>query len=187
MRVGPGTGGSGGSGGSLDDAAAGGSGGVIGSGTGGSGGAPGGTNLITNGDFSQGETSWKYILNNGGTDNHMIRNGQFCATIGNQSVTIGWDPMPAMLMLAAGTHYRFSYTASASNPVTFNAKVGHAIDPFTTDFEMDNVPISTNLTSHNHDFTPGNPDDRTGIAFIIQGPGNGTSDVCIDDVSLTAN
>src|SRR4051812_9074421 len=66
VRVGSGPGAGGAGGNAGDDAAAGGSGGAIGSGTGGAGGATGGTNLITNGDFSQGETSWKYILNGAG-------------------------------------------------------------------------------------------------------------------------
>jgi hypothetical protein len=65
--------------------------------------------------------------------------------------------------------------------------VGHAVDPFTTDFQQDDQ-IPNNLASFMHDFMPQNgADNQAGIAFIIQGPGNGTSDVCIDDVSLTAN
>ena len=182
--------GSGGSGMNDDAAAGGGSGGTTGSGAGGSGGIPvTGANLITNGDFSQNDTFWKYILNGGNDNGHGVRNGMFCATVGNQSVTIGWDPAPGpALMLSAGTRYRFSFKASASAGVsTFTAKVGHAVDPFTTDFQQDDQ-VPNNLASFMHDFMPNNGDDnQTGIAFIIQGPGNGTSDVCIDDVSLTAN
>jgi len=181
--------GNGGTGGSVgDDAAASGTGGTGGSGQGGGGGTVTGTNLVTNGDFTQGQMFWKYILNGGGNDSHGVTNVMFCAAIGNQSVTIGWDPSPGpALMLASGTHYRFSYKASASTAlITFTSKVGHAVDPFGTDFQQD-VQVPTNLTSFMHDFTPNNPDDQTGIAFIIQGPNTGTSNVCIDDVSLVAN
>jgi hypothetical protein len=186
-----GTGGSGGS--SGDDGAVvtgdGGSSGSTGSGGSGAGGSgnPGG-NLVTNGDFSMGDMFWTEILNNGGNMNHSVQNGAWCVTVAmGQSVTLGWAAdASSPLQLASGTGYKFSFRASASNPINgFNAKVGHAVDPFGTDFEQDNIQVGNGLQSFMYTFMPPNADDNTGIAFILSGPNNGTSDVCVDDVTLT--
>jgi hypothetical protein len=185
-----GTTGAGGGGGDDDGGVAtgdGGSSGSTGSGGSGAGGSPGG-NLVTNGDFSMGEMFWTEILNNGGDMHHSVQNGAWCVTIAmGQSVTLGWAAdASSPLQLTSGTNYKFSFRASASNPINgFNAKVGHAVDPFGTDFEQDGIQVGNGLQSFMYGFMPPNADDNTGIAFILSGPNNGTSDVCVDDVTLT--
>jgi hypothetical protein len=130
--------------------------------------------------------NWNVIINNGGDVNHSVQNGALCATINaNQSVTLGWSAdSSSPLQLAQGTSYQFSYKASASTQLNqFTAKVGHAVQPYDTDFQQDEQ-VGNNLAPYMHTFMANMPDDQTGIAFILTGPGNGTSNVCIDDVTL---
>jgi len=183
-----GAGGSGGGGG--DD----GGGGVTTTGSGGSGegqgGGGGGTtpgsNLVTNGDFSNGEMFWNVIINNGGNADHSVQGGALCVTVSmNQSVTLGWAAdAGSPLQLQSGSMYQLSYRAQASTMLgTFTAKVGHAVPDYATDFQMDEQ-VGNGFSTFTHTFTTDHADDQTGIAFILQGAGQ-SSMVCVDDVTLT--
>jgi hypothetical protein len=186
--------GSGGSSGGDGGAAGGGDqdGGGTGSGgssDGGGSGGSGGPNLIDNGNFSNGDTNWKVIINSGNTtDNHTVMNNQFCLSVNSGSnVTIGWGNTASPLMLSTGINYTFAFKASASPAAgTFHSKVGQAVQPYATDEEQDETGVGTSLTPFSHMFTVTTPDTNTGIAFVVNGPGQGSSMVCVSDVSITA-
>jgi hypothetical protein len=185
--VSTGAGGSGGGGGGNDGGGATGSGGSgTGQGGAGGGGTPG-TNLVANGDFSNGEMFWSVIINNGGNADHGVQNGALCVTVSmNQSVTLGWAADPGSpLQLQSGTTYQLSFRAQASTMLgTFTAKVGHAVPDYATDFQMDEQ-VGTSFSTFTRMFTTDHADDQTGLAFILQGGGQ-SSMVCVDDVQLSA-
>jgi hypothetical protein len=174
---GSGGGGAGGSGGG--EAGGSGSGGAGGSASGGSagGGVPAGS-LITNGDFADGMTNWHV---DGGTG--RINNGRLCLTNPTNSTLVGWMSSGSNVMLEAGKTYRLSYTASAtSNNVRIHVKVALSVDPFTPDYEVDDM-LNNNTKMLTHTFMPMNGNDNNmGIAITVPNGTNGT--VCIDDVAI---
>jgi hypothetical protein len=199
----PGTGGSSGNG---TGGASGGDGGQTGTGTGGAGtgvggsnggggGATGtggqtggGTNLVTNGDFSNGETGWG-IPSMMGSVSHAVTNGAFCVTLSSAaaSVTVGYPAgATAPLQITGGTSYRFSYQASVSaSNTTFEAKVGQTQMPYdATGSDWPTEPVSATLQPFTHTFMRSASDSSMGVAFNLMG---GPSTVCIDNVSLAPN
>jgi hypothetical protein len=172
------------------------SGGTGGSGVGGTNGGTGGTtagtggqvgaNIIVNGDFSNGETGWGLpaML---GTVSHAVTNGAFCVTLGSaSSATVGYpsggaSPFP----INSGISYRFSYQASVSGTMTFEAKVGQTLTPYdATGSDWMNEPVGTTLQTFTHTFSRAATDNSMGVAFNLMG-GPGTA--CVDNVTLTTN
>jgi hypothetical protein len=182
-----GTGGLAGTGGGF--AGAGGRGGTAG-GAGGAGGGAAGPNLIVNGDFSNGVTDWKIVLDAGSLTNSGTLDGQLCVTFGAYTtVTLGWpSDTTTVFALQTGTTYRLSYQAQTTlGLASFEAQVGQGVAPYTQiDFmTMADVPGSQ-LNTFTHTFTPSIAEPQGGFAFnIISGASAGTV-VCVDNVSLTA-
>ncbi len=161
-----------------------GSSGLAGDGPGGSTGAAGSapsTQLLANGDFSNGETNWHVE----GNAPHSVTNGSYCVTVGNnQSVLVGWNSTAGMPLAMHG-NYQISYQASSSGPlsVTMHLKVGHDSGSFATIYETDDN-LSTQIKTFEHAINNAN-DDSAGLAFTLQGAKNNqTSNVCFDNVSL---
>jgi hypothetical protein len=145
-----------------------------------------GTNLVTNGDFSQGTTLWGIV---NGSAMIAAANNELCVTVAaNMGVTLGWpenstDP-PLMLPMSAS--YTFSYKARASMAsVTVDAKVGHSVSPYTADFETANDGVTTSLQPFTHPFTATAGDTSTGIAFAFTS--TVAQQVCFQSVSLVQN
>jgi hypothetical protein len=149
----------------------------------------GGGNLILNGDFSSGATYWTVTQATLGTTSGTSGGG-FCVSLPTYgTATLGWpDALNTSLAvpLGAGYTYTLSYTVSTTSPLYslsgFNAKVGHAITPYTAAFStyLDNPgPAAAQFT---HDFTPSYADTGAGIAFTILASSPTT--VCFDDVAL---
>jgi hypothetical protein len=147
----------------------------------GTGGSPA-NNLITNGDFSQGDTDWHF---ESGTAN--VNNGQYCETnLSGSSPLFGWQNMASPLTLTNGQSYTLSYRAMGSNSATLHIKVAHAVSPYTPDdYETSSDDkLTGSLQTFTHTFTPtaGN-DDNTGVAFFV----TAGQSICIASVSLTAD
>jgi hypothetical protein len=106
----------------------------------GTGGDSGATNLISNGDFSNGETAWTFKQQTGTGATHAVTNGQYCVTIGSGQVIVGWpDVAGNTLHLTPSTAYVFTYTASSSSTAVvsnMDAKVGEFATPYIADFEQ---------------------------------------------------
>jgi hypothetical protein len=146
-----------------------------------------GTNLITNGDFSQGTTLWGIVV---GSAPIAVNGNELCinAPMGS-GVTLGWPQNSTMppLVLTASTSYTFSYKArAASAPVTVDAKVGNSQPPnYTADFETANDMVTTTLSPFTHTFTATTGDTSTGIAFAFTS--SIAQNVCFQAVSLVQN
>ena len=184
----PATGGSPGTGGTTGT-------GGNGPGTGGTsatGGSPGtggnpANNLIANGDFSQGDTNWG--VPNGSPTSKGVQNGQYCITLSSSTgeVIVGWGGATTSANLSAGVNYTLSYQASASAGLSeFDVHIGQAVGSFNLDKDLGNDNVGTSLGTITHMFSLSSADSQAGVAFLIKASG-GSSTVCIDNVSLTAN
>jgi hypothetical protein len=182
-------------GGSMDNGGSNDSGGSTGSGgqpsTGGStssGGTPG-ANLLTNGDFSNGDADWSSDV---ASLSHSTSTGAYCVTVpSGQVVNIGWPNPPAPpLSLPAASRYALSYQASSSGPlaVTVSAKVGLSISPYTADFQGATNTPGASMQSYAATFSLGSADTMAGVALTVTASlaSGQTSNVCFDNVSLIA-
>ncbi len=192
-----GTGGATGAGGSGDNGSGGNGNGAGGSGNGsggssggmggmtGSGGQSGGTNLIMNGDFSNGSNGWGLPAMLGQV-NQTVTNGQFCVTVQAGSATIGYPSggVPPF-QINGGASYTFSYQASSTGNLTIESKIGQVQTPYdATGSDFMNEQLNSSLQPISHTFTRGSTDSMMGVAFNLTG-GPGT--FCVDNVSVTAN
>ena len=176
---GPGTGGASATGGSPGTG-----------GNSGTGGSASGNNLIINGDFSQNDTNWG--VPNGSPTSKGVQNGQYCLTLDNGSgqVILGWGGTAVSANLAANVNYTLSFQASASSSLSgFDTHVGSAVSvggSYPLDKDLGNDTIGTGLQTFTHMFTLTSADPQAGAAFLIS-VSTGTSTVCVDNVSLTAD
>jgi hypothetical protein len=155
----------------------------------------GGTNLVTNGDFSMGTGYWSVVA---GAGTFTVNNGMGCVAVQpNGNATLGWPeaPNPTGLSLAGADSYTLTYTAFSmtGGNVSVDAKVGQTMSPYMADFETmmgEGDPVTAAPTKFTHTFTPNYSDPSAGIAFAIpQAPNNATAatTVCFENVSLVQN
>ncbi len=199
--AGGGTGGSSGGAGGGSGGKGGGSGGAGGGvggvgGKGGSGGASGsggtspGSNLIINGDFSNGLTEWGITLQAGSLTNSGVVSGQLCVTLGAYTtVTLGWpSDTSTVFSLPSGGTYQLSYQARTTIGLAgFEIQVGQGVAPYTQiDFMTQADVPGSQLDTFTHTFSPALAEPQGGFAFnAISGAASGTV-LCVDNVSLTA-
>jgi hypothetical protein len=122
--------------------------------------------------------NWRVDSGNG-----HVNNGRFCLMSPSNSTLLAWTAPGPNVMLDAGTMYRLSYSASAtSNNVRMHVKVALSVQPYTSDYEVDDT-LNNNTRTFTHTFMPMNGTDANmGIAITVPNGTNGT--VCIDDVSI---
>jgi hypothetical protein len=146
----------------------------------------GATNLITNGDFSQGMTLWNTV---NGTQTITVTNGELCVdSPAGTVVTLAWpqNSTGPALTLSMSASYTFSYKARATSMnVTVDAKVGHTASPYTADFETASDAVTTSEQPFTHTFTPAQDDSSTGLAFMFTS--TNAQSVCFQAVSLVQN
>ncbi len=197
----PGTAGAGGTAGSSLGGQAGSS---IGQGTGGSTGTGGtdtlgtgggagqgglilGPNLITNGDFSNGQTGWLLTAPSGSGITLSVADGQLCVTFPAgtyQEATLGWpaDATQAVA-LPAGESFQFSFQASSTPSLAqFGDLVGPATGSNRTDFQSTNDSLFGGIQMFSHTFTS-QGDSGAGVAFNLNSLGAAAT-VCFDNVAL---
>jgi hypothetical protein len=187
---GPGNAGTNGSG-TAGSAGINGTAGSAGPGTAGSNGTAGtngnlGGNLITNGDFSMGQTDWG--ISTGTPSNPGVKNGAFCLTLSstNGNVVLGWGSTSTSVSLDTGVSYTLSYQASTSSALsTFQVHVGQVVSPYNVDYPANNDTPGAGLTTFTHNFTLTTADPQAGVAFVVA-TSAGSPTVCVDNVSLTA-
>jgi hypothetical protein len=149
-----------------------------------------GTNLIANGDFSNGATYWGLSNASTGTS-YSVAGGAFCITLpAYGTVTLGWPDAANVAIaapLGAAQSYTFSYSAWATTtPSALQSKVGHAVSPYTNDYSTTSDVLTAAPTTFSHTFTQSGADTGAGVAFTVTG-GGVSSTVCFDDVSIVHN
>ena len=121
-----------------------------------------------------------------------MNNGQYCLTLnsGSGQVVLGWGGTTVSANLSANVNYTLSFQASASSSLSgFDTHVGSAVSvggSYPVDKDLGNDTIGTGLQTFTHMFTLTAADAQAGLAFLIS-VSTGTSTVCLDNVSLTAN
>lgn len=146
----------------------------------------GGSNLIINGDFSNGMTDW--AIPNGTPTNPGVTGGQFCLTLAtNNNVILGWGDTSTSAVVNTGTNYTLSYQAKSTSALSmFEVHLGQVVSPYNVDYNDNTDAPSTGLTTFTHNFTVNTSDSQAGLAFVMTAT-TGTPTVCIDNVSLRSN
>ncbi len=141
-----------------------------------------GESLITNGDFSDGNTHWDVERSDGfGNLSVDTEDQTLCLSArGQVNAILGWPDEPSRSLVLPGGRYRFSFRVRGSG-VRLWAKVGHAHEPYTVLFEAEWYSEQTGWHEVAHEFTF-DGDDAAGIAFTIEL--NNGSNVCFDAVAL---
>ncbi|MGC9669005.1 glycoside hydrolase family 9 protein [Planosporangium sp. 12N6] len=133
---------------------------------------------IVNGSFDAGTAPWWWTGNTAGA----IVGGQLCADV-PAGTTNAWDVIIGQndLRLRAGQSYAFSFTASASQPVSVRANVQLADPPYTA--QLSQTVTLDAAQRFSYAFTSDTDTDRGQVAFQIGGAAQPWT-FCVDDVSL---
>lgn len=140
------------------------------------------SNLVQNGDFSDGFNHW---FTAGISATPDTSSGQACMLVDANIGGNPWDRIIGQndLVIASGTSYQFSFKASADSDVTVRAIVGNQNAPYDTIHE-EHPALTSSLQSFSYTFTAGGAFDHAQVAFQVGGYGAFT--LCLDDVSLTS-
>ncbi|MEU7281656.1 glycoside hydrolase family 9 protein [Streptomyces sp. NPDC045431] len=135
--------------------------------------------LIANGDFSNGTTSWWWTAGSPAA----VVDGRLCAEVPAGTAN-PWDAIIGQnaLPLTAGEGYTLSYTATATTPVTIRANVQMATEPWTTELGAAQ-PVGPTAARVTHTFTAGADHTAAQLAFQVGGSPAAYT-FCVDDVSL---
>lgn len=141
------------------------------------------SNLITNGDFSQGDAGWSYEEHSGGGALVVSTEGDFCIqSNGNLSFTLGWPASPAQgVQLEPGVKYAFSYHVKVLHGQVITAKVGEVASPYASVISAQDVVDASELVFV-HPFVAIAGVGALGVAFNGNVPADNF--VCFDDVKL---
>ena len=136
-----------------------------------------GPNLITNGDFSNGQNGWLLTAPAGSGITVSVTDGQLCVSFPSgtyQEATVGWpaDPTQAVA-LPLGESFQFSFQASSAPSLTqFGDLVGPATGSSrsTPDFQSTNDALFGGIQMFSHPFTS-RGDSAAGVAFNMNSSG----------------
>jgi hypothetical protein len=146
----------------------------------------GGSNLMVNGDFSNGGTYWNVTQASTGVT-YGTAGTSYCVSLPTYGLaTLGWpDPLSTSLAvpIVASSGYTLSYSVSSSSTLySFAAKVGHVVTPYTAVYSIATDHPDVLPTQFEHSFTPTYSDTGAGVAFTLQAYDATT--VCFANVSL---
>jgi endoglucanase len=140
-----------------------------------------GPELIQNGDFENGSNlPWWLTPNLTGE----VIDGRLCTDV-EAGLANPWDAIIGQdgIPLTAGESYEFSYTATATTPVTIRTNVQLAEEPWTQELAgIDQITAAGEPVTHV--FTAGADYDAAQLAFQVGGSDEAFT-FCLDDVSLT--
>lgn len=138
------------------------------------------TELIINGDFSEGTAPWWWT----GNLAPELADGQLCTVVPGGTVN-PWDAIIGQdnLLLQTGESYAFELTGTASRPVTARALVQRPVDPFPT--QLDERPLlGPDPQTVEFGFTSTADWTDAQVAFQVGGQAEPWT-FCLDRVSLT--
>lgn len=147
--------------------------------------------LVANGDFSDGESHWDVTALMSTAVNSMVVDGALCIAVNAMApfVVLGWpQDTSEAVALYAGKTYTLSYDVRSTGPLTVsvNAKVGLAVPPFTEDFSRtDDAGVDNAVRTFVHTRMLKSSDPQAGVALELTATGvSDSTTVCIDNVSL---
>ncbi len=142
-----------------------------------------GAELVTNGDFSQDPTGWKFGAFNDAKGTNAIENGEYVVTMTAAGVE-GWEAQlnTVGLDISEGKSYRVSFKARAENPYELQTNIGLNEDPWTTYSGYKIFNIGTEMKTFSYEFTMGEPSDQK--ARIVFDLGLYKGKIYFDDISV---
>ncbi|MFC0105436.1 glycoside hydrolase family 9 protein [Kibdelosporangium aridum] len=134
---------------------------------------------ITNGGFDSGTAPWWWTANAPGA----VVDGRLCATV-PEGTTNPWDASIGQneIDLVAGEPYVFTFTASASTPVTIRANVQLSDPPYTPELSQQ-VSLTAADSRAEFRFTSSVDTTKAQVTFQIGGSPTAFT-FCVDNVSL---
>src|SRR5690606_19245061 len=133
---------------------------------------------IINGDFEDGTDPWWWTPNLSAE----LVDGRLCAEIPGET-TNPWDAIVGQsdITLVSGESYEFSFSASATEPVTITANVQLAEDPYTAAISQ---PVTLGETAEYTYYFESNLETEAGSVQFQVGGADEPWTFCLDDVSL---
>lgn len=137
-------------------------------------------NLVRNGGFDSGTTSWW----NGANTSMSVSGGALSVAVSGGTARwdapIGQDGVP----ITAGRSYTISFDAKASKAVQIRSVVQLGQSPWTATHDVDGIALTTTMTRRSFTFTS---TLTTNAQVGFQLGGNGAYTFVLDNVSLTEN
>ena len=140
-------------------------------------------------DSTTSAAAWAFSPPSNGTGSYLVTpDNNLCAmltgTMDGAVGTIGWPADGNGVSLHSGTTYELEYTASATAPLlSFLAKVGGVMAPYSTDFQYADT-VSATAQHIVHTFVAGADDANAGIAFVFSASTTAATTVCVSSVAL---
>jgi endoglucanase len=140
-------------------------------------------NLLRNGGFDSGASSWNCFVNNNGEASMEIIDGTAKVTITNPGENF-WDVGlgQTRLNLEADCTYELSFSAKASVPTTINALFQYEGVPW-TNYELKPFNIDTTMITYSFAFTM-DYDSNPQAGFNFQLGSKGTNEIYLDNICL---
>jgi len=142
-----------------------------------------GANLVTNGDFSNGQNDWTWELQGTGAADWSIEDGAAYIDIANggsnvYDVQLRQNGIP----LITGTTYVFEFDARAEGSRTIEAKVGQDNSPYTNYSGLTSTFLTPAEQHFSYEFQMESPSD--GNSRVVFNMGQSNMNVTIDNVSV---
>jgi hypothetical protein len=142
-----------------------------------------GTNMLVNGDFSDGFSGWIWQVAGSASADWQIENGVSHIGIQNGGDQI-WEVQlrQTNIQLIQGQEYTLEYDAWATDTRYAEIKVGQDSDPYINYSRIGYIPLSSLSHHYSYTFTMQDPSDNN-ARFVINA-GLLSQDVFIDNISL---
>ncbi|WP_421895108.1 carbohydrate-binding protein [Marinoscillum sp.] len=144
-----------------------------------------GSNMLTNGNFSNGATGWESYVNGAANASPGVAGGEMHASItsgGSANWHVQW--YQTGVNMQNGVDYTLTFKARAASNRTIGASVEMSNSPYTGYFNQ-SVSLTTQMQTFSYDFTMTAATDANARVLFNLGASNG--DVYIDDVVLVEN
>lgn len=142
-----------------------------------------GKELVTNGDFSDGSTGWKFAAFEDAKGTSSVESGELAITM-TAAGTEGWHAQlnTTGLDISSGKTYQVSFKARASVPFDLPMNIGLNEDPWTTYSGYQTLSVSTEMETFSFEFTMNEADDQS--ARIVFDLGSFSGSIFFDDISI---
>lgn len=142
-----------------------------------------GVELVTNGDFSDGDNGWTFGAWQDAEGASEVADGEYVITM----TTAGEEAWTAQLNtvgldISKGTSYVVSFSARAESTYKLSAIVGMQVDPWTAYSGYQAFTLETEMKPFTFEFTMTDSSDQN--ARIVFDVGNYTGKIYLDDVSV---
>ncbi|MHC4693953.1 MAG: aryl-sulfate sulfotransferase, partial [Planctomycetota bacterium] len=142
-----------------------------------------GQNVVSNGDFCQGQDSWTWEVSGSADASWQIESGVSHFNITNGGIQISDVQLrQAGIRLVRGKQYVFEFDAWSDLPRFIEAKVGQDESPWTNYSKIGYSSVTPNPTHFSYPFTMEDSSDYN--ARVVFNAGTSNVDVYIDNVSL---